>query len=157
STQETRVEIQQQFSWAGKLGLRGKVATKEAEATQRDVEAMQRDVVMTVKVSYFDLYAVQRSLSITRTEEDVLTRMEQIAEARYGVGEAAQQDVPKAQAEIWMLKQRLYELEQQEVLLKAKLNHLLNRRADSPLGLAVTEPQHEFELKADELFRLAEK
>jgi cobalt-zinc-cadmium efflux system outer membrane protein len=156
-TQETRVEVEQTFPWFGKLGLKGKVAEKEAEVMQREYEAMLREVMMMVKESYFDLYAVQRSLSITRSEEDVLKQMQKIAEAKYGVGEVTQQDVLKAQAEISMLQARILELEQQESVLKAKLNQLLNRRADSPLGLAVTEPQREFEFQADQLFGLAEK
>ncbi len=156
-TQEKRVMVQQEFPWFGKLGLKGKVAEKDAEAMQREYEAMQREVIMMVKEDYFDLYAAQRALSITRAEEDVLQQMQKTAEARYGVGEATQQDVLKAQAEISMLKARILELEQQEIVLKAKLNQLLNRRADSPLGLAVTEPQREFEFHADQLFGLAEK
>jgi cobalt-zinc-cadmium efflux system outer membrane protein len=156
-TQETRVDVEQTFPWFGKLGLKGKVAEKEAEATHREYEATVREVIMMAKENYFDLYAVQRSLSITRTEEDVLRQMQKIAETRYGVGEVTQQDVLKAQAEISMLKARVLELEQQESVLKAKLNQLLDRRADSPLGLAVTEPQREFEFQTEQLFGLAEK
>ncbi len=156
-TQEKRIMVQQEFPWFGKLGLKGKVAEKDAESMQREYEAMQREVIMMVKGSYFDLYATQRALSITRAEEDVLKQMQKIAEAKYGVGEITQQDVLKAQAEISMLKARILELEQQQTVLKAKLNQLLNRRADSPLGLAVTEPQREFEFQADQLFGLAEK
>ena len=156
-TQEKRIMLQQEFPWFGKLGLKGKVAEKDAESMQREYEGMQREVIMMVKESYFDLYATQRALSITRAEEDVLKQMQKIAEAKYGVGEITQQDVLKAQAEISMLKARVLELEQQQTVLKAKLNQLLNRRADSSLGLAVTEPQREFEFQADQLFGLAEK
>ena len=157
NTQEKRVGIEQPFPWFGKLGLKGKVAEKEAEAMQREYEAMQREVIMMVKDNYYDLYAVQRSLAITRTEEDVLKQMEKIAETKYATGEVTQQDVLKAQAEISMLKGRILEMEQQEVVLKAKLNQLLNRRADSPLGLAVTEPQRGFDTNTEQLFELAEK
>jgi cobalt-zinc-cadmium efflux system outer membrane protein len=83
--------------------------------------------------------------------------MEQIAETKYATGTAAQGDVLKAQAEITMLKQRLLELDQQEITLKAKLNQLLDRPVDSPLGLAVTEPTLEFKASAPGLFALAEK
>ena len=157
NTNEKRFMVEQEFPWFGKLGLRGKIATKEAEAVLGGYEAMAREVIMMVKESYFELYAVQLSLSITRADEDVLKRMQKISETKYGVGEVTQQDVLKAQAEVSMLKQRLYELEQQEVGLKAKLNQLLNRRADSSLGLAVTEPLRELEFKVEELFDLAEK
>jgi outer membrane protein TolC len=157
NTEEKRVMVSQEFPWAGKLGLRGKVATKEAEAMQREYEAMQREVIMMVKENYFDLYGVQLSLSITRAEEDVLKRMAQIAQAKYGVGEVTQQDVLKAEAEVSMLKARLFELEQQQAVINAKLNQLLNRRADSPLGLAVTAPPIERDPDLERLFAIAEK
>lgn len=155
NTEEKRLEIEQPFPWFGKLGLKGKIATKEAEAMGREYDAMQREVVMMVKETYFDLYAVQRSLSITRAEEDVLKHMEQIAETKYSTGEVSQQDVVKAQAEVSMLKGRLLELEAQENTVKAKINVLLNRAADSPVGLAVTVPVTEFEATREQLFKLA--
>jgi cobalt-zinc-cadmium efflux system outer membrane protein len=157
NTEEKRLEIEQPFPWLGKLGLRGKIATKEAEAMSREYEAMQREVVMMVKEAYFDLYAVQRSLSITRAEEDVLKRMEEIAETKYSTGEVSQQDVLKAQAELSMLQQRLLELEAQENTIKARINILLNRDAGSPLGLAVTAPTVEFDATREELSKRAEK
>jgi cobalt-zinc-cadmium efflux system outer membrane protein len=157
NTEEKRLEIEQPFPWFGKLGLRGKIATKDAEAMGREYEAMQREVIMMAKESYFDLYAVQRSLSITRAEEDVLKRMEEIAETKYSTGEVSQQDVLKAQAELSMLQQRLLELGAQENTIKAKINVLLNRNADAPVGLAVTAPAIEFDATREELFKRAEK
>jgi outer membrane protein TolC len=71
---------------------------------------------------------------------DVLKRMAQIAETMYSTGERTQQDVLKAQTEVTMIQQQLLEYEQQEATLKGKLNQLLNRPADSTLGLAVTAP-----------------
>lgn len=155
NTNEKRFMLVQEFPWFGKLGLRGEVATKEAESAQQDYDAMVREVIMEAKEAYFDLYGVQRSLAITRAEQDVLEQMWKIAEARYTVGEGVQQDVLKAQAEISMLQQRLYELEQEEVIAKAELNQLLDRRADSPLGFAATEPGQNFDVSSEELFTLA--
>jgi outer membrane protein TolC len=157
NTNEKRFMLEQEFPWFGKLGLRGKVATKEAESMQREYEATQREVVMMVKESYFDLYGVQQTISITRAEEEVLKRMAQITETMYSTGERSQQDVIKAQTETTMLQQKLLELEQQEATLKAKLNQLLNRRADAPLGLTVTAPKDELATASEELFALAEK
>jgi len=157
NTEEKRFMIEQTFPWFGKLGLRGKVASKEAEAMQREYEAMQREVIMKVKESYFDLYGVQLSRSIIRAEEDVLKRMATIAETKYSTGTASQTDVLKAQTEITMLRQKLYELELQETVVQAKLNQLLNRRADAPLGLAVTAPKTEAEPELERLFATAEE
>ncbi len=157
NTDEKRFELEQQFPWFGKRGLRGKVAAKDAEAMGFEYEAMMREVVAMVKETYFELYAVQRALSITHAEESLLKQMEAVALSRYSVGEVTQQDVLKAQSEISMLKIRWYELERQVVSLQAALNQLMNRRVDLPLGVAVTEPALEFEFKVEELTALAEE
>ncbi|MCX6348955.1 MAG: TolC family protein, partial [Candidatus Aureabacteria bacterium] len=121
-----------------------------------EVDAMTREVVMMVKESCFDLWAVQRARAITRDEEKVLQGMETVAETMYATGERSQQDVLKAQAEITMLKQKLLELEAQETTLEAKLNMLLNRRADAPLILAGAVASSGPDADAGPLFALAE-
>ncbi len=157
NTEEKRYEVEQQFPWFGKLGLKGKIAEKDAAVSEYEYEAMQREVVMMVKETYFDLYAVQQATSITRSDLEVLRRMQQIAETMYSTGERTQQDVLKAQTEVTMLKQKLLEYEQQDAVLKAKLNQLLNRPSDAPLGLAVTAPTVEAEPGLERLFAIAEK
>jgi len=156
-TQETRVGVEQTFPWFGKLDLRGKIAEKDAAIVHHEHEAMELEVVDSVKEAYFDLYSVQRALSITRAEEEVLKEIETIAESKYATGAVSQQDVLKAQAETTMLQQQLLELEQQEATAKAKLNLLLNRPADSSLGLAVTPPVTESDADTGNLFALAQK
>ena len=157
NTGEKRVSLEQEFPWFGKLGLRGKVAEKDAEIVHDDHMTMELEVVMSAKETYFDLYAVQHSLSITRAEEDALKRMETVAETRYANGQVGQQDVLKAQTEITMLKQRLLELQQREATLKAKLNLLMNRPADAPVGLAVTAPPAGVDADANDLIATAER
>ena len=157
NTGEKRVSLEQEFPWFGKLGLRGKVAEKDAEIVHDDHMTMELEVVMSAKETYFDLYAIQHSLSITRAEEEVLKRMETISETRYSTGETSQQDVLKAQAEITMLKQRLLEFEQQQTTLKAKLNLLMDRPADAPLGLTVTAPAAEVDADASNLIAKAKR
>ena len=143
-TNEKRFMIEQEFPWLGKRGLRAGIAAKDAEVAQRELEALTRDVVTMVKESYIDLYAVQQVTAITKDEEQVLHRMAKVAETLYVTGDRSQVDVIKAQTEITMQKQKLLELAGQESALKSKLNALLNRRADAPLGPAVAPPEPEF-------------
>ena len=152
---EKRFMVQQEFPWFGKRELRARIAGKDAEAMQPEIEGMTREVVMRVKESYYDLYAVQRVTAITREEEAVIRGIVKVVETLYATGERAQADVLKAQTEITMLKQKCLELEAQETTLKAKLNTLLNRRVDSPLGAAVTPPEAGFDGSTDALFALA--
>ncbi len=154
-TNEKRFMVQQEFPWFGKRRLRGEIAQKDVEAMQREFETMTRDVVMMVKESYFELYSIQQVIGITRKDEGVLRRMAKIAEIMYTTGKRTQQDVLKAKAEITMLKQRLLELEMQENALKAKLNALLNRWVDAPLGAVVNPQEAEFSGDIAALFALA--
>lgn len=155
NTNEKRIMVEQQFPWFGKRGLREGIARKDAEAMRHELESMTREVVLMVKESYFGLYAVQQAIAITRNEATVLQRMAKISETMYATGERTQQDVLKAQSEITMLKQRLLELDAQENALQAKLNTLLNRRADAPPGAAVTPPEAAFNGTPEALFALA--
>lgn len=152
---ENRFEVQQAFPFFGKRGLKGKVALADAKAKEFEYQTIVRDVIFMVKETYYDLYSVQRALTITRAQEDLLKQMESAALAKYKVGEVTQQDVLKAQAEISMLKTRILDLEQQDATLKATLNQLMNQPAESPLGLASTEPPKEFDLEAGDLLRAA--
>ncbi|OQC33212.1 MAG: Cobalt-zinc-cadmium resistance protein CzcC precursor [Verrucomicrobia bacterium ADurb.Bin070] len=151
-TSEKRIMVQQEFPWFGKRSLREGIAEKEAEIMQRDLDAMTCDVVMRVKESFYDLYAIRRVITIAQEEEAVLRRMVTIAGTRYASGKGSQADLIKAQTEITMLKQRLLELQAQENTVKAKLNTLLNRRADEPLGKLEPPPKVGAPVEAARLF-----
>ena len=154
-TNEKRIMVEQEFPWFGKRGLRVGMAAKDAEVMQYELETMTREIVMMVKESYYDLYAVQRVTAITTDEEDVLRRIAKVAETLYATGDRSQADVVKAQSEITMLKQKCLELSAQEMTLKAKLNTLLNRRADEPFGLTAVLPEAGFSGNVKALFALA--
>jgi len=140
-TGEKRFMVQQEFPWFGKRGLREGIALKDADIMRFELESMTQDVVMMVKETYYELFAVQRAAAMVREEEAVVLRMEKIAETMYAAGERTQADLIKAQAEITMLKQKLLELEAQEQALMARLSALLNRPLDSPLGQLTPPPE----------------
>jgi outer membrane protein TolC len=155
NTDERRLMLEQTFPWFGKRGLRGGAAAKEAEAVGREYEAARRNVIQMVKESYYELYGVQHAIAIARAEEGVLERMETVATTKYSTGEVSQQDALKAQAEVTMLRGKVYELEQQDVVLKAKLNQLLSRPADAPFGRAITPPIDGFDVGLEKLLSVA--
>jgi outer membrane protein TolC len=63
-----------------------------------------------------------------------LIQFEKTAKARYSVGQAAQQDVFRAQVESSRVLDRLAVLDQQKESLHAAVNRLVNRPPDGPLG-----------------------
>ena len=156
-TGEKQVMVQQAFPWFGKRGLKGKIAEKDAEALHQDYEALRRDIVMLVKATYFDLRGTREMLTIARAETGVLERIESSTAALYATGQRSQTDILKVQVEMTMLKQKCLELETQVAALQFKINSLLNRPPEMPVGLPVTPPVSDFDLEARQLFSLANK
>lgn len=140
SANEKRLMVQQEFPWFGKRDLREGIARQDAEAMRQELEMQKRELTLSVKETYFDLYGVQHALILTRQDGDMLRRMVTLAETMYANGERTQQDALKAKSEMPMLQQRLLDLGAQEDALKARLNMLLNRPAETPIGVAVTPP-----------------
>lgn len=128
------VGASQSFPYPGKLKLRGEIADREAEAARWDYEAVRRKLVADVKSAYYDYFAAFKAVQITRKDKDLLQKLSSIAEARYRVGKGVQQDVLKSQTEISLLEQRLTVLEQQQKTAQARLNTLLYRDPEAPLG-----------------------
>jgi len=107
------VGASQTIPFPGKLKLRSEIADREAQAAWWDYEAARRDLVASVKSSYYDYCFLTKAIEITHKDEDLLEKFASIAEARYRVGKAIQQDVIRSQVELSVLQQKLTMLEQQ--------------------------------------------
>ena len=126
--------VGQDIPFPGKLKLRGEVAQQEAERMEQEYLAARLRLVAALKQVYFDLHFVHKSIDIVGRNKGLLTQFEKTAKARYSVGQAAQQDVFRAQVEISRVLDRLAVLDQQKESLHAAINRLLNRPPDGPLG-----------------------
>lgn len=149
------VNIMQEIPFPGKLALRGKIAALEAEAERWSYEQTWRRVISELKVAYYELYFVDKSLEIVRRIKGLLEQFLQIAEARYQVGKAAQADVLKAQTELSILLERLAVLEQRRASTVALLNALLNRPPETPLGRTTEVKKGALTFSLEELYRMA--
>jgi cobalt-zinc-cadmium efflux system outer membrane protein len=125
---------EQEIPYPGKTRLRGEIATREADAEALTYEATWRRIAVEVKQVYFDLYFADQSLSTLRQDRELLQRFAKVAEIRYSVGKAAQQDVLRAQVELSRLTERETVLEQTRQTLAAQLNSLRDLPVDAPLG-----------------------
>jgi len=125
---------EQEIPYPGKTRLRGEIAARDADAETLAYEATRRRIVAEVKQAYFDLYLTDRSLSVLRKDRELLEKFAKVAEIRYSVGKAAQQDVLRAQVELSRLLERQTVLEQTHRTLEAQLNSLRDRPVDAPIG-----------------------
>ncbi|HEY6973223.1 MAG TPA: TolC family protein [Nitrospiraceae bacterium] len=147
----------QEIPFPGKLGLKGEVAQREAERLEQEFNATRLRLIATLKEAYFNLHYVHKSIEIVERNKVLLMQFEKTAKARYSVGQAAQQDVFRAQVEISRVLDRLAVLDQQKESLHATINRLLNRPPAGPLGTPeevqttiLTIPLQELSRRADE-------
>ena len=131
-----QLSAEQEIPYPGKTRLRGEIAARQAEVETLVYEAAWRRVAAEVKQAYFDLYFTDQSLSTLRKDRELMEKFEKIAEIRYSVGKAAQQDVLKAQVELSRLTERQTLLEQTRRTLEAQLNSLRDLPVDTPVGAA---------------------
>ncbi len=130
------VTASQMLPFFGKRGLRRGIAGKEADASQWDLEGVRRRVTAEVKTAYYDYWYYDKAIRTTEQNRDLLTKLSQIAEARYRVGKGMQADVLRSQVELSMLLQKLTTLEQQRATAQARLNALMGRDPEAPLAPA---------------------
>lgn len=145
----------QEIPFPGKLSLQSKVAWADSQAELWDYELVWRRVIAELKIAYYELYLVDKSLEVVGKTKDLLQQVLKIAEARYQVGKAAQQDVLKAQTEISILLERLAVLERQRETIVAQINSILYRSPDTPLGRPAEVRKSEFRYSLEQLYQLA--
>ncbi len=150
------VSAMQNIPYPGKLALRAQVAGKDADMSQWEVESVRRRVASDVKAAYYDYWFYGKAIQTAERNRELLSKLSQVAEARYRVGRAGQPDVLRSQVEITMLLQKLTTFEQMRATAQARLNALLARDpSDSLPPAADIASQVPLAYGLDEIFALA--
>jgi outer membrane protein TolC len=126
--------VMQEVPFPGKLNLKGQIAQKESNSLARLYEAAKLKALNELKQAYFGLYQAEKSLATVEKNKQLLNQLAEIARARYEVGSGLQQDVLKAQVEATMLEERLIMFRQKRESYAARINQLMNRPPDAPVG-----------------------
>ena len=134
-------QLSQTFPFFGKLALQEAVASKAAEVERERFVAQARDLIRQARKVLYQSYYVDRALAITHETLELVRRLEGVARSRYEANQASQHAVLLAQTELADLENTVVTLEDQRVTLQARLNTLLNRPPEAPLGaVAALEP-----------------
>jgi len=129
--------LSQRFPYPGKLGLKESLAVKEADMAASLLRAKEREVAAQVKSAYYEVFLAHKAIEVHHRQVAFLKEFFEIANARFRAGKGAQVDVLKSAVERSKLENELPVLEQQRETAKARLNLLLSRAPQSPLGEAV--------------------
>ena len=154
---QLQIGIEQALPFPGKLGLRERAAEFDADAASSNVDETRLQLVYRVQQAWWQIFYQDRALEIVARNQDLLRQFVQIAQVKYKVGEGLQQEVLLAQVELSRLFDRRIELQGLRRQQAARLNALLNRRADTALRLPGQVDEHlAGTLPEAELYRRAE-
>ena len=151
--QKDMYEFEQMIPFPGKLLERRKIALAEVDTASARLKQVERELVLNVSQTYYDLYAVDATIEAVDEILDLLKKFEAVAGSRYASRQGEQRDVAKAQAKVSETLQQLFVLRQQRQTLAAFLNALLNRRASAPLDKVSAPVLPKLELSLDQLLQ----
>ncbi|MBN1635756.1 MAG: TolC family protein [Deltaproteobacteria bacterium] len=135
--QRHRFGIQQSFPWMGTLSAREDVARSRAQSSQQAYEALKISLLYQIKQNYYELYYLNRAVRIEQENRELLSFIEKVVSTRYEVGSAQHAALIKSQVELARIDEKISNLEEQVMPVKANLNAILDR----PPGSLMTVPE----------------
>jgi outer membrane protein, heavy metal efflux system len=147
--------VGQELPGRGKRELRAAVAEKDVALAQADVTIRTREIVNDVKQGYAMLFIARKATEVHLASVELLRQIADASQIKYASGRISQQDVLKPVVELSKLHGDLLMFQEQAGIAAARLNTLLARDPDAPIG-PLTEPIEQMLLPApSELQRLA--
>ena len=153
--QENVFMLSQRIPFPGKLGLKGKIANQDAEAAFHYSNMVRRDVIYKVKAAYYNLYKVDRSMQILEQYSDLLHDFAQVATTKYSTGQGIQAQVLKAHVEISIIIAKQLNFEKMRTSIVAKMNALLGKPANSPIGFVIVIDSNRVQINENQLLQRA--
>jgi outer membrane protein TolC len=129
-----RFSVSQEIPFPGKLSLKEKIASIDADAEGESYKASERKVAADLKSAYYDWQLTLKAIEITQKNKSLLEKFTEIAKIRYEVGKAAQQDMITAGVETSKFLEQIEVLDLRREIIEARINSILGRSTDAPLG-----------------------
>jgi outer membrane protein, heavy metal efflux system len=147
--------LSQMFPFPGKRGLKGEMATKDAESLEAMLRVAQLKIVATVKQLYYDLFLAYKNIDILTKLTEYFSSVEDAATARYSSGMGSQQEVVMAQTEKYMLLERKEMQKQKIEAIQGMLNSTVGRDVNAPLGRPAEPASAPYSFGMDALLAMA--
>jgi outer membrane protein TolC len=138
-----RYQLSQAIPFPGKLGAAARGAADRADAAAADAETITREVRVSAVQAFYRAFHNQRSIELVGDLRRLVDEAVSSGKARYETGSPNHHEWLLARADLGVLDTERERLDTARIALRAELNELRNRAADTQLG----------ELRADELFQ----
>jgi outer membrane protein TolC len=131
---ETRYTLMQSLPLWGKRDLARDVAAADARQAGFRATAAWNELAARIKAGFARHHLAAGRERLTLEVLDLMTRLEQLAQARYAGGLVAQQDAIRAQLEQTALRAELIAIGAEKRQAQVRLNALLGRDPGAPLA-----------------------
>ena len=131
---EHMLTISQFLPLFGKLSLQGKIALAESQIFAAEYKNKELEIVNNVRNAYYDLFMNYKEIELNEQNLSLLKSVAGISEAKYITGKTTQEDLFKIDLEIATLSNKIASLKLEQAAKKARVNSLLSRDPESPLG-----------------------
>jgi outer membrane protein, heavy metal efflux system len=129
-----QVQLMQMLPWPGKLAGARRTAQFSAEAANAEADEQARMLGAEVAMRYYEAASADRALEIMRRTTGLLQSFREVATAMYATGSGVQQDVLRAQIEVARMSEEITRMEQERLAAATRLNGLLGREGNYPVG-----------------------
>ncbi|KAA0222840.1 MAG: TolC family protein [Planctomycetota bacterium] len=116
-----------------KLDRAGRVALEEAWIALHDAERMRREVAAEVRRAYSRAYILDRTIETNLANRELLRGLIDVAHAEVAAGRRSQDDILRAQVELYALDSEVIDLRRERTEATADLNRLTARPAGTDL------------------------
>jgi outer membrane protein TolC len=144
------------FPFPGRVSLQGEIVQQEAKAAWHSLEAVRRDVITTVRKTYWDLVFNRKAQKITADTVNLFEDLEAVATRRYEAGKTSFQDVVKIQVKRNVLQEDWITLKERQRSIEAKLTALLNLPPTNTIGHPATAGTEKKAPRIEDLYPVAE-
>ena len=149
--------IAQKFPFPGKVKAASAIAHHNYLHHLESLDGRGRELLSELKNAYYQLFAADRLLEVSRSLESKLRAMVQGAQAKLAAGEPAGADAAQGQAELARLLAERESLKQKRQVWQAKLNQLMYQPLDQAVQLPAKLPPPRWDLPLSELEAIAER
>jgi cobalt-zinc-cadmium efflux system outer membrane protein len=127
----TGIGATQEIPWPGKLRLRAKAASRDADIAKQQYEEARREVTEKVRENCFELHFLGQRVALLEASRDQLSQIAHFSEDQYRLGKGQQADLIKAQLAATSVLKEIEMTRLESAQRQVTLKSILGRDPDS--------------------------
>ncbi|MBI9091854.1 MAG: TolC family protein [Desulfobacterium sp.] len=155
--QDWSLTISQPIPFPGKLGKAGDIEAMNGKIAGLNLDLTVRKINADLAAGFHELLYVQQAREVAQQSAGLLDELRKIGETAHGRDRATLVDVVKAQSQVGQIRYDILLLDELAQREKSRINGLLNRHPNAPLGRAARTGVRRTGLPLTEIYTLAEE